>query len=399
MKRFDRLIIAVVAVMLVIIAVVNAVLLRPSDKAEDIHKVELNRVRQQLTSGEQIDVGTYDTITGVYGFEPNSDEIYETKSEYIIVRVGERVYRIEYDDSNDNIYTDAIAAVNIGFAVIFAFVLILLLYLRNNMLRPFNKLSELPYELSKGNLTEPLKEEQSRYFGKFVWGLDLLREKLEHSKQAELEHAKAEKTMILSLSHDIKTPLSAIKLYSKALSMGLYTDPEKLAEVYAGISGNADEIEHYLEEIIKRSSDSFMSFETVNRDIYMDEVLSGIEEYYREKLSITGTEFHIAEHSNCLINADPDRLAEVLQNIIENAVKYGDGKSISLSFSDEENCRLITVSNSGCELSENELDHIFDSFWRGSNSTGKPGSGLGLYICRRLMNCMGGDIFAEAKCG
>lgn len=73
--------------------------------------------------------------------------------------------------------------------------------------------------------------------------------------------------------------------------------------------------------------------------------------------------------------------------------------SISIDFSDEENCRLITVSNSGCTLSESELNHIFDSFWRGSNTGSQKGSGLGLYICRQLMSGMGGDIFAEIADG
>ena len=87
----------------------------------------------------------------------------------------------------------------------------------------------------------------------------------------------------------------------------------------------------------------------------------------------------------------------MLQNILDNAIKYGNGKLITISYSDEESYRLITVSNSGCTLPENELSHIFNSFWRGSNTGNKPGSGLGLYICRKLMNDMLGEVFAEIK--
>ena len=89
----------------------------------------------------------------------------------------------------------------------------------------------------------------------------------------------------------------------------------------------------------------------------------------------------------------------MLQNIIENAIKYGDGHYIRLTFSDEEDCRLITVTNSGCTLPEQELVHIFDSFKRGSNVGSKSGSGLGLYICRQLMDAMKGDVFAEIQGG
>ena len=108
-----------------------------------------------------------------------------------------------------------------------------------------------------------------------------------------------------------------------------------------------------------------------------------------------GTEFYIEKYGNCLIKGDIDRSCEVFQNIIENAVKYGDGKRISIDFSEEEGCILISVKNGGCTLSDTELPHIFESFQRGANSKSKDGAGLGLYICRQLMHKMGGDAFAE----
>ena len=89
----------------------------------------------------------------------------------------------------------------------------------------------------------------------------------------------------------------------------------------------------------------------------------------------------------------------MLQNIIENAVKYGDGRLIEITFSREEDCQLVQIANTGCTLSDNELPHIFESFWRGSNVGGTGGSGLGLYICRSLMRRMNGDIFAQTSDG
>ena len=260
---------------------------------------------------------------------------------------------------------------------------------------PFNEISELPRELSKGNLTVPLKESRSRYFGKFIWGLDMLREELERSKQQRLDKISSEKTLLLSLSHDIKTPLSAIKLYSQALSKELYPN-DKIAE---NIDAKVDEIEGYVSEIVRNSDSDFMTFEIVLSEFYMSSVINKISDSYREMLSAVGTLFQINSCTDCMLSGDPDRLFEVLQNVIENAVKYGDGERITLGFSDEEDCRLITVSNSGCTLADTELPHIFNSFWRGSNTANKQGSGLGLYICRRLMKEMGGDIFAETPNG
>ena len=84
---------------------------------------------------------------------------------------------------------------------------------------------------------------------------------------------------------------------------------------------------------------------------------------------------------------------------MENAVKYGDGDKITITFSEEEDCRLITVGNTGCTLPETELLHIFESFIRGTNAEHVGGSGLGLYICRQLMHQMGGEILAQIREG
>lgn len=90
-------------------------------------------------------------------------------------------------------------------------------------------------------------------------------------------------------------------------------------------------------------------------------------------------------------------MIEVLQNLLENAIKYGDGKRISIDFSEEEDCRLLTVRNSGCSLKQEELINLFDSFYRGSNVGSAEGSGLGMYISRQLMRKMDGEVFVEIK--
>lgn len=225
----------------------------------------------------------------------------------------------------------------------------------------------------------------------------MLRENLEQSKQRELVLQKEKKTLLLSLSHDIKTPLSAIKLYSKALSKELYADKKKQIEIAESINKKADEIEEFVSEIIKASNEDFLHLEVNAGEFYLSQVIDKIDEYYRDKLSLIDIDFTIGKYSNCILKGDPDRFIEVLQNIMENSVKYGDGRNISIEFSVEEDYQLITVKNSGCTLSDTELPHIFDSFWRGSNVGSNQGSGLGLYICRQLMHKMDGEIFAEIK--
>ena len=223
---------------------------------------------------------------------------------------------------------------------------------------------------------------------------------MEQQKQREFDLQRDKKMLLLSLSHDIKTPLSAIKLYSKAISKGLYdNNKDKQLEIAENINTKADEIESYVSQIITASREDFLSFYVNISEFYLSELVEKIQLYYTEKLSLIKTDFSVDQYSNCLIKGDFDRSVEVLQNVMENAVKYGDGKKINIEFSKEDGCILITVVNTGCTIQDSNLPHIFESFWRGENAGNEKGSGLGLYICRQLMHKMNGEIFAEIKDG
>lgn len=393
MKKFDRFIIVVSIMELIIVFIINFMISDTETNKNKFYKVEINRVKNELIAENEIRLENYKTILGVYKYNTDKD-FYNSENEYVICNVNDTLYRIEYDNTagEDNIKLP----VYVNILLLFSFLIIfsVLIYIRHNILKPFTELSDYPYKLAKGTLSTPLKENKNCYFGKFMWGLDMLREKLEKSEMDKMEQVKKEKTFLLSMSHDIKTPLSAIKLYSKAISKGMYSGSKQI-EVSENINSKADEIEGFVNEIIENLSSNFMKFEVNPTEFYFSQVIDKVEIYYSDKLNSIGTDFEIKHYTDCLIAGDAERFEEVLQNIIENAVKYGDGHHISISFSDEENCRLITVSNSGCTLPDTELPYIFDSFWRGSNTKNKQGCGLGLYICRQLMNAMGGDIFAE----
>ena len=393
MKKFDKFIIVVSIIMFLIAVAMNFVMFGSEEDTGALYKIEINRIEQEIMAGNEVNTENYKTVLGIYEYKANED-FYRSENKYVILSVNGTLYRIEYDDTAGERNIKIPIVCNVILLILFFVIIFSLLYIRNNIMKPFAELSDYPYRLAKGALSVPLKENKNCYFGKFIWGLDMLRETLEKSSLREMERAKKEKTFLLSMSHYIKTPLSAIKLYSKAVSKGLYTGGKQI-EAAENINSKADEIEKYVNEMIENLSNDFMKFEVDTAEFYLSEVIEKIITYYTDKLQSVGTDFYVKEYIDCLIYGDSDRLEEVLQNIIENAVKYGDGHCIFLSFSDEEDCRLITVSNSGCTLPDTEFPHIFDSFWRGSNTENKQGCGLGLYICRQLMNAMGGDIFAE----
>ena len=398
MKAFNRIFAVVAAAIILLFAVANGLLFRENTDSGRPYLVEISRLTRVVeTDGlEAVDLTACDYVTAV---KPFGEDFYDSHSDYVIREIEGELYRFDYAVDNSAERGKQILTVNIALAVMAALILGVMLYIRVTILKPFDRLKDVPYALSKGNLTEPIKEGKRRFFGKFIWGLDMLRENMEQQKERELNLQRDRKMLLLSLSHDIKTPLAAIKLYSKALSKGLYTDKDKQLEVAQSIHAKADEIESYVSQIITASREDFLSLEVNIGEFYLSTLVEKLRAYYTEKLALIKTEFSVGEYSDCLLSGDFDRSVEVIQNMMENAIKYGDGKKISLVFDEEDGCPLVTVRNSGCSLPDTELPHMFDSFWRGSNANTEKGSGLGLYICRQLMHKMNGEVFAVVQGG
>lgn len=394
MSKYRRIaVLIIIAELLVCVAFNVAFCVRTGDRGRT-YRVEAGRVARELRTKapEEIDLSGYGTIVKVSEFHAEEP----CSRDYVVEEVDGVLYRIEYVAEESRF---VLAGVNLAFLFMLLCSAALLLYVGRYIIRPFQRMSHYSEELARGNLTAPVRAEKNKFFGGFLWGLDMLRENLEEKKQREFELQREKKTLILSLSHDIKTPLSAIELYTRALAEGLYDSEEKRREALLGIVGNAEEIKRYVNEITQASREDFLNLEVRVQEFYLADVMRQVERYYKDKLSVIHTEFTVEPFENCLLAGDADRVVEVLQNLMENAVKYGDGAHIGISFDEEEDCRLIRVENSGSSLQPDELGHLFDSFYRGSNSANVRGSGLGLYICRSLMRRMGGEVYAELDGG
>ena len=389
MRAYCKLCIAVTAVFVLLAVVLNIYMIRTKDVNGGIYRVEAKRLADEIAETGSYDPAKYPHITGVF----SDDDIYSSNEPYVIIEINGTLYRVEYKASGDN----NIVVVNCAFGAIFLLMIVLLLYIRQHIIVPFGRLNTVPQELARGNLSVEIPEEKSRFFGKFTWGVNLLREKIEDDRQRELSTQREKKLLLLSLSHDIKTPLSAIKLNAKALEKGIYKDTEKQREVAQNINKRADEIEQFVSEITKAASKDFMTFEVTHGEVFLSQVITKISARYVPQLDTCGTEFSVQKFNDCILFCDPDRLGECLQNLMENAIKYGDGKRIEIGFDRMDGCQLITVCNTGCTLEEKELPQIFESFHRGNNANKVQGNGLGLFICKRLMSLMGGEVYAEIQ--
>ena len=404
MKEWNRIFIIYSVLMGALLVAGNMLLFTWEKKAPTgrEYRVEINRLAGEIEEKqvENVSLLNCEYVVSIVKLEKEAD-VYKQLSQagdrdYLVKEIAGEYYRFDYErkqtvNQNQYLLLNGICLVCFVFGIVF------LLYMRQNIIKPFSKLQDMPFQLAKGNLTMPLKEEKRRFFGRFIWGMDLLREHLEQQKIRELALEKEKKTFVLSLSHDTKTPLSAIKLYAKALSKGLYKDKSRQIEIAENINEKADEIEGYLSKIIQSQKEDFLDLPVEKGEFYLSHLMEAIGAFYQDKLEYLQVEFQQKAYQDCLLIGDEQRAIEVLQNMMENAIKYGDGRKIILESNLEEDCILVTVKNSGCTLELAEEPHVFDAFWRGQNSKRAQGSGLGLYICKELMHKMEGEMVARIE--
>lgn len=382
------------------------------ESREQYYKVEINRIMKNLAADmdlyENIDFNQYKyikQITFLQGGERDEETIenfYEgqrgMKSTVMPLYVNgrlEKYVRFDYEEDGSNYVI--LIGIELLLLVMAVFSLTIIVYLKRHLVKPFYSMQDMTYDLSKGNLHTEVKAEKNQFLGKFLWGINQLRDALYVSRKRELELLKEKKLLLFSLSHDIKTPINTIKLYSRALQEGFYTSQEKQMYVYKQIGEKAENIEKYVGEIVKASGEDLIHIQVEKGEFYLSDLIDKVIAVYGEKCALKKCELSVGDFQNRLYKGDFNRLLEVFENIFENAFKYGDGRRIDISFCEEDYCQLICVFNTGEPVVQNDFAHLFDSFYRGENTKGRQGNGLGLYICREIMHKTGGEIFAKME--
>lgn len=380
---------------------------------QNLYQVEINRIYRKITEGTPIEQMELDLLEYVEQItylpleELKRKEItmafYQEKNDLGMVILPfytrnhlEGFVRFDYQQPKFRIYSVLLFTEGcIG--ILSVFVITILLYLRSQVLKPFFRMTDFIYDLANGHLNRIVIEEKSKFFSKFLWGIGTLKDTLADSKKRQLELEREKKKMLLSLSHDIKTPLQSIKLYGKALEENLYDEELYRNHAAHQIGQKVAEIEHYVNEIMKYSREDIVDIQIDKGEFYQKDLIQKILATYQDKCKNRILDLKVDDYENLLLKGDLERAFEVCENILENALKYGDGRKIEISFYEEEYCHLIRIYNTGIPVTDNEFNHIFDSFYRGTNSKGKEGNGLGLYICQEIMRKMDGELFAQKE--
>lgn len=422
MKKFKWIVVGILSGYIVIASLLCYLMNQNQLDQNNRYRVEMKRIietvneRNDLAKAEslqeiyELPVTDYSDTQDIYKIRYISGNItdpdilekfYHAENQYqyeiVPVRDNNKIngyYRFDYR-KNISLAKGLIFA-EIALALFVILVLLILCYLYRNILRPFHNFSQVPYELSRGNLNISVKESKNRYFGKFLWGIGMLKDTLDLHRKKELKLSKDKKMILLSVSHDIKTPLNAISLYAKAIEDDIYQTEIEKKDAVKRIQEKVEEINQFVQTIVKSSTEDVISIEVdPEADFYLKDLNTKLEAGYAEKCMLRHLKFTIQNADNILIKGDMDRIYEALGNLIENALKYGDGDKIDITFTQEEYCQLIHVFNSGIPVDVAEMPHLFESFYRGTNTTGHQGNGLGLYICHEIMKKSNGDIYAN----
>jgi len=258
-----------------------------------------------------------------------------------------------------------------------------LLWVYRNIIKPFEDLKEFASDIASGDLDKPLKMDRGNIFGSFTESFDIMRTELSEAKQKEYEAQRSKMELVSQLSHDIKTPVASIKALGELLE-AQSTDP-KSKERLGSIVTKADNIDAMVSDLFTETLTELneLNVETSEQE---SRILDRIIKDADHMDLVTGRNVE-----ECIIMCDPLRVTQVINNIIFNSYKYA-GTKIHLESHIEDDYLVVSFTDEGGGVSNDEIPMITKRFRRGENAKGKPGSGLGLAIAYELMEKMDGDL-------
>ena len=266
-------------------------------------------------------------------------------------------------------------------------------YIEKNIITPFNNMKNFAGRIAEGKLDEVLVMDKNNMFGTFTESFDIMREELDASRKREVALQRRERELVASLSHDLKTPITGIKVTTELLKAKLEAGKtEGMEEKLDNIYKKTEQIDVLVSDLFSSTLEDLGEFKVSCTDEKAS-VLGEIIAKYDDKSKVIA-----ADIPDVLIRIDTKRMSQVIGKIISNSYKYA-GTKIDVSYRIEDEFLEMTIKDYGPGVPEEELSLIANKFYRGKQWTGskQEGSGLGLYIAKMLMEKMDGELLPESK--
>ncbi|WP_084655742.1 sensor histidine kinase [Andreesenia angusta] len=263
------------------------------------------------------------------------------------------------------------------------------------VLRPLDSFSEAILRISEGDLDYKIEINTNDEFNDLAETFNSMTHKL---KEADSHR----KDFIAYVSHELKTPLSTIKLLSETMVHDENMNIDICKEFMEDISSESDRLTNIVNDLLTlmelEITEMKIDFEMANLKAIAEKVHSNMTHLAAEK----DIDFRLSVAEELEFKFDPDRIKQTLINIISNAIKYTDrGGTVELKLYSEYDSVVVEISDNGIGIPEESLPHIFDRFYRVDKARARAtgGSGLGLSIANQIVSLHGGKIEVESKLG
>ena len=279
------------------------------------------------------------------------------------------------------------------------------LWLYRSIATPLVKLKKATQNIKEGNLDFVLDVEGNDEFSQLCQDFEEMRRRLKESTEEKNLIEKENKELISNISHDLKTPITAVKGYVEGIMDGVADTPEKMDRYVRTIYNKTNEMDHLINEL------TFYSKIDTNRIPYTFSKLN-VEDYFSDcaeevglELETKGIELVYANYveNDVVVIADGEQIRRVIHNIIGNAIKYMDKKRgiIKIRVKDVGDFIQVEIEDNGKGIGAKDLPYIFDRFYRTdiSRNSSKGGSGIGLSIVKKILEDHGGKVWATSREG
>ena len=279
------------------------------------------------------------------------------------------------------------------------------LWIYRSIATPLVKLKKATQNIKEGNLDFVLEVEGDDEFSELCRDFEEMRKRLKESAEEKVLLDKENKELISNISHDLKTPITAVKGYVEGIMDGVADTPEKMDRYVKTIYNKTNEMDHLINEL------TFYSKIDTNRIPYTFSKLT-VEDYFSDcaeevglELETRGIELVYANYveSGVQVIADGEQIRRVIHNIISNAIKYMDKPKgiIQIRVKDVGDFIQVEIEDNGKGIAAKDLPSIFDRFYRTdvSRNSSKGGSGIGLSIVKKILEDHGGKVWATSRLG
>ena len=279
------------------------------------------------------------------------------------------------------------------------------LWIYRSIAVPLVKLKKATKNIKEGNLDFVLEVEGNDEFSQLCQDFEEMRKRLKECTEEKILMDKENKELISNISHDLKTPITAVKGYVEGIMDGVADTPEKMDRYVRTIYNKTNEMDHLINEL------TFYSKIDTNRIPYTFSKLN-VEDYFSDcaeelglEMETRGIELVYANYveKGVQVIADGEQIRRVIHNIVSNAIKYMEKPRgiIQLRVKDVGDFIQVEIEDNGKGIAAKDLPYIFDRFYRTdvSRNSSKGGSGIGLSIVKKIMEDHSGKVWATSRLG